>query len=192
MRRRGITGNKELLKASGAYPPRFGVAVIQAWEAAGPVPAALEQAAANTEWALASEHTEQTTMQPSRGESGRKTPKKKTSPWAAQNTPVSHEPAMKKTRRSGLWDTEQPATKEEPKAISKPGPWGAEQGAHEHRAWGTRDGPGQAELEKAKTTKQGPWGAAHNFEETEVEPKATVQESLEPSRAKARRRGPWG
>ena len=147
----GRTGNKELLKASGAYPPRFGDAVIGAWEAAGPVCAALQEVAANTEWTQKGETPKKTkspwdsqeaaantewTQKASRPvdvhqDKKRETPKKKESPWDSQEFLGDQGSALKKTRRSSPWDTEQPSTKEElaPKATSRPGPWGTEQAA---------------------------------------------------------------
>ena len=125
-----VTGNKDLLKASGAYPPRFGAAVIGAWEAAGPVCAALQEAAANTEWT-------QKTSSPAdvQQDKKRETPKKKKSPWDSQEFLGDQGSVLKKTRRSSPWDTEQPSTKEElaPKATSRPGPWGTEQAARKSR-----------------------------------------------------------
>ena len=75
----GRTGNKELLKASGAYPPRFGDAVIGAWEAAGPVCAALQEVAANTEWTQKASRPVDVHQ-----DKKRETPKKKMSPWDSQ------------------------------------------------------------------------------------------------------------
>ena len=110
-----ITGNKELLKASGAYPPRFGAAVIAAWEAAGPVCAALREAAANTEW------TKKTSSPVDvQQDKKRETPKKKKSPWDSQEFLGDRGSALKKTRRSSPWDTEQPEASSRPEATSRP------------------------------------------------------------------------
>ena len=167
------TGNRALLKASGAYPPRFGVAVIEAWESAGPVSASLQQAAANAEWAPVTRSSANTHAkeQSSRLAVGKQTPEKRTSPWGHQEDSEVHKSLPNKSKRGSPWEEHAEGEDPAPKKTKRPSPWGAEQPAPKHRAWGgVSDAPVKGEPGSAKT---------HS------------KKSPTPLPATSRRKGPW-
>ena len=176
----GRTGNKELLKASGAYPPRFGAAVIGAWEAAGPVCAALQEVAANTEWT-------QKTSKPVdvQQDKKRETPKKKKSPWDSQEAAANTAWTQKASRPVDVHEDKKRETPEK-----KTSPWDSQeflgdQGSAPKKTrrsspWNTEQPSTKEELAPKATSRPGPWGTEQ-----------AVCKSPKPPCATARRRGPW-